>query len=78
MFRSVSLIVVSFYLFVTGCKDQSGNNLMPELAACDSATVMYYHKPGNPRLFNMAKVYDKTVITTIAKNVNDRADFRNR
>ena len=72
MFRSVSLVVVSFYLFVTGCKDQSGNNLMPELAACDSATVMYYHTPGNPRFFNMIKVFDKTIITTIAENINDR------
>ncbi len=72
MFRLVSLIVVWFYLLVTGCKDQSRNSLMPELAACDSATVMYYHTPGNPRSFNMVKVYDKTIITTIAKNVNDR------
>lgn len=70
MFRYISLIVSIFCLLATGCKDQSGNNLMPELATCDSATVMYYHEKGNPRFFDMAKVSDKKIIGTIAENVN--------
>lgn len=72
MLRSLSLLTGIFYFLVTGCKDQPGNNLVPELAACDSAAIMYYHKPGNPRFFNMTKVYDKTIIATIARNVNDK------
>lgn len=72
MFRSISLIVSIFCFLATGCKDQSVSNLMPELAACDSATVMYYHEKGNPRFFNMAKIYDKKIIGTIAENVNDK------
>lgn len=72
MFRSLSLIIGTFYFLVTGCKDQSGNDLMPELAACDSASVMYYHEPGKPRFFDMTKVYDKKIITTIAENVNNK------
>ena len=45
---------------------------MPELATCDSATVMYYHEKGNPRFFNLAKIYDKKIIASIAENVNDK------
>ncbi len=63
------LIMGSFY-FLAGCKNQARNDLVPELAACDSATVMYYHEPGNPRFFNMSKVYDKGIITNIAKDIN--------
>jgi hypothetical protein len=72
MFRSLSLIIGAFHFLVTGCKDQAGNNLMPGLAACDSASVMYYHEPGKPRFFNMTKVFDKKIITAIAGNVNDK------
>ena len=72
MIRLVSLIIVLCYLNVSGCKDHSGSMLLAELASCDSATVMYYHEPGKPRFFSMAKVYDKAIIAAIAGNVNDK------
>jgi len=43
---------------------------MPELSSCDSATVMFYKTPGNPRFFTMGKVYDKSILSTIEKDVN--------
>ncbi len=51
---------------------KSKSNLLPELAACDSATVMYYTTPGNPRFFSMTKVYDKTLMGKIDKAVNGK------
>lgn len=67
------LIIISFVLLITACKEQKvNNNLMPELATCDSAAIMYYHEPGKPKFFNMAKVYDKNIITAFAENVNDK------
>lgn len=67
------LIIISFVLLITACKEQKvNNNLMPELATCDSAAIMYYHEPGKPKFFNMVKVYDKNIITAFAENVNDK------
>ncbi|HLG38761.1 MAG TPA: hypothetical protein VI461_03795 [Chitinophagaceae bacterium] len=65
------LAIVSISLFVA-CQDKSKRNLQPELAGCDSATVMYYYTPGNPRFFTMAKVYDKKLISAIGKDVNSK------
>jgi hypothetical protein len=36
----------------------------------DSAIVMYYHTPGEPRFFNMKKIYEKEFISLIASAVN--------
>lgn len=67
-------LIVSFvFVLVIACKEQKNNNdLMPELATCDSAAIMYYHEPGKPKFYNLVKVYDKTIITTLAENVNGR------
>src|SRR3990170_9074905 len=72
MYRNIFFITIAGYFFLIGCKDQSKKNLMPELAICDSATVMYYHMPGNPRFFNMSKIYDKKTLSEIAGDVNGK------
>lgn len=71
MLKNIFFIAITGYFFLAGCKDQSKENLMPELTTCDSIAVMYYHTPGNPRFFNMTKVYDKKVLRTIAENINE-------
>ena len=45
---------------------------MPELSTCDSAAVMYYHTQGNPRFFNMTKVYDKKILSAIAVDIMEK------
>lgn len=45
---------------------------MPEMATCDSAVIMYYHTPGNPRFFNMVKVKDKEWLSLISNDVNGK------
>ena len=45
---------------------------MPELSSCDSAAVMFYKTPGNSRFFTMSKVYDKSILSTIEKDVNGK------
>lgn len=46
--------------------------MMPELATCDSAAVMYYKMPNNPRFFTLAKVYDHKIVSSIANDINGR------
>lgn len=46
--------------------------MMPEMATCDSAVIMYYHTPGNPRFFNMVKLKDKESLSVIAADANGK------
>ena len=46
--------------------------MLPALASSDSAIVMYYHSPGDPRFFNMIKLSDKNPLTTITDDVNKK------
>ena len=48
-------------------------NLLTELRDCDSAVVMYYKKPGNPRFFQMVKVYKPELLSSLAANANQPA-----
>lgn len=79
--RSFILIVAAVFI-IYACKTktvkdaepaklaETEKKLMPEIAACDSAAVMYYHTPGNPRFFSMTKVYDKGSIEAFSTQVN--------
>lgn len=67
-----TILGIIIAMFLTGCTDKSKKNLQPEIATTDSAVVMYYHTPGNPKFFDMIKVYDKKIISSINKNVNDK------
>lgn len=72
MYRKILFIIGAGCFFMAGCKEQSGKGLLPELATCDSAAVMYYKTPGNPRFFTMNKIYDKKLLAAIAGDVNGK------
>lgn len=55
-----------------GCKDNVKKNMLPEMTTCDSAAIMYYHTPGNPRFFNMVKLKDKGSLSVIAADANGK------
>jgi hypothetical protein len=52
------------------CKESGKKNLLVQLEESDSAVVMYYHTAGDPRFFNMKKVYEKGFISLISSAVN--------
>ncbi len=62
--------VVSILFLLMACQPAGTPNLLPELNTCDSAVVMYYKTPGNPRFFQMVKVYDKDLLGSLANNAN--------
>lgn len=68
------MLIPVFVVLLFSCRgsDTSKVNLMPELAGCDSATIMFYTTPGNPRFFSMTKVYDKAMMATIENAVNGK------
>ena len=45
---------------------------MPELGYCDSAAVLFYNSPGNPRYYTVSKVYDISILSTFGKDVNGK------
>jgi len=70
MLNKIFPILIVLCCLIASCKQEKNNNLLPELASCDSAAIMYYHEPGKPRFFKMAKEYDKAVINILSENVN--------
>jgi hypothetical protein len=70
MFRFVVVTITMAVLFSCGAASNKG--LMPELANCDSAVVLYYHTPGDPRFFNMTKVKKMDSLSGVIKNVNSK------
>jgi hypothetical protein len=68
-----AFVFVTGLFFATACSNDNGKrNLMPEIAGCDSAVVMYYQTPGNPRFFSMTKLYGKASFAAIEKAVNGK------
>jgi len=56
-----------------GCKQKTVRiNMLPSLASSDSAVVMYYHSPGDPRFFNMIKIKDTNPLPVVTDDVNKR------
>ena len=72
MFRITIAVFALISLLILSCKEPAQKNLLPELTSCDSAAIMYYHKPGNPRFFNMTKLFDKTSLSLIAADINGK------
>ena len=58
------------------CNNKSKNNLLPEIYNCDSATIMYYNEPGNPRFFSMQKLKEMDSLAVITKEVNGKVITR--
>ena len=73
MFRIISCVFAGLGILI-GCEEKRGpNNLLPELSTCDSAAIMYYHTPGNPRFFKMTKLADQSSLASIAADINGNA-----
>lgn len=60
-------------LSLLACQPSGTPNLLSELNSCDSAVVMYYKTPGNPRFFQMVKVYKSELLNSLATNANQPA-----
>ncbi len=71
--KIVSLFVCCCSLFVIGCTNKTVKiKMLPTLSESDSAVVMYYHTPGDPRFFNMTKVVVKNPLPVVATDVNGK------
>lgn len=71
--KTINLSVLCFILLLFSCKQKTVKiNQLPSLAACDSAVVMYYHIPGDPRFFNMIKVKGKNPLPVVTTDVNSK------
>lgn len=66
------LIIATLLVSILSCSDKTANGLMPELKGCDSATVIYYHTPGDPRFFNMTRVRNMDSLSAIVKDANQK------
>ena len=60
-------------LSLLACQPSGTPNLLTELNSCDSAVVIYYKTPGNPRFFQMVKVYKPELLSSLATNANQPA-----
>ena len=72
MNRLFLFAITAILLLTEACKDNAQKNMMPEMNSCDSAVIMYYHTPGNPRFFNMVKLKDKESLSVIAADANGK------
>ncbi|MBL7724367.1 MAG: hypothetical protein JNK27_09455 [Chitinophagaceae bacterium] len=66
------LFTITILLLTVACKNNAKKNMMSEMNSCDSAVIMYYHTPGNPRFFNMVKLKDKKSLSVIAADANGK------
>jgi hypothetical protein len=66
---AASVVLIAGFV---SCNQNKPANMQPELFTCDSAVVMFYKEPGNPRFFKRVKVYDKPSLRGIAEDVNGK------
>jgi hypothetical protein len=71
--RIFFLLITAMALALLSCQPTGTPNMISELNACDSAVIMYYKTPGNPRFFQMVKLYDTSLLKTFADNANANA-----
>lgn len=65
-----SLLILSL---LASCGEKGKDNLMPELNAADSAAVVFYTTPGNPRFYTFAKITDTVQLRSFAIRANKSA-----
>lgn len=71
--KVVSVVICCFSLVVVGCKSKTvKTKMLPVLSESDSAIVMYYHTPGDPRFFNIKKVVIRNPLPGIVNDVNEQ------
>jgi hypothetical protein len=74
MKQQVFIVVLSMLvLTIMSCQPSGRPTMMTKLSTCDSAIIMYYNKPGNSRFFKMVKVYDRSLLRSLADNANQYA-----
>jgi hypothetical protein len=74
--RIFFLLITAIVLTLLSCQPSGTPNMISELNACDSAVIMYYKTPGNPRFFQMVKLYDMALLSSLATNANQPAVTR--
>jgi len=72
IFMKAYFILLTGILFLLSCTNPSENNGMAEIKDSDSATIMYYKTPGNPRFFVMAKIKDMGSLEDITADANGK------
>ena len=71
--KITTIFIFSGILLINGCKQKIVNiKMLPAVATSDSAVVMYYHRPGDPRFFNMIKIKEKNPLPVVTMDVNDK------
>jgi hypothetical protein len=59
------------YVLYFSCKTVTvKRNMFPALFNADSAFVLYYNEPGNPRFFKLTKLTDTISFRPVVENVN--------
>lgn len=73
MKRSFFFLLLFFAggVFIFSCKS-SKSGMMPEINNADSAAVLYYKTPDNPRFFSYVKVKNIKQLEQIIKDANDK------
>lgn len=72
------IVAIIGLIGVISCKDDTKRELMKELkTTIDSAAVLYYNTPNNPRFFRYVKVKEPGSLSPVISDVNKRV-IRNR
>jgi len=66
------VIGITIIILFHSCTGTPASGLMEELKQCDSAVVMYYHAPGDPRFFNMTRVKKMDSLAVLVTDVNNK------
>lgn len=72
MLIRLNIAILVIVLVFVACSSDKGKNRIREILTCDSAVVMYYYTPGNPRFFNMTRVKNMDSLSVVANDVNNR------
>lgn len=64
------LIVVSLAIIFSCKQTSNAKNLLPELKEADSAAILYYNTPNEPRFFSYSKIRDVGNLRAIIEDVN--------
>lgn len=66
------VVIISLIGFIS-CRDDTKRELMKELkTTIDSAAVLYYNTPNNPRFFKYVKVNELKSLSPVISDVNKR------
>jgi hypothetical protein len=61
-------LLISWFL-ISSCKNGK-SGLMKQIYAADSAAIMYYETPNNPRFFKYVKIHDLEKLKPLMEDIN--------